>query len=974
VAAATLSHYSLQDKLGEGGMGVVYRAHDQRLNRNVAVKVLPQGVAEDPERLRRFEREARAAGALNHPNILTVHELGIHDGAPFIVTELLEGESLREVLNRGPVPVASTLDYAQQIVDGLAAAHARGITHRDLKPENLFVTSDGRVKILDFGLAKLRDWDAGGDLASDVPTRPLDTVPGTTLGTPAYMSPEQVRGEVAGPTSDVFSIGVVLYEMLSGRRPFRGSTPAEMSAAILRDNPPPLEKLGSGAPAALTPIVQRCLEKRPRDRFASGHELGLALRSCVSAPVAPSSRVRPPVRWRRRGLVALALGAALIAASVLVASLLGRRERVRWARAEALPKVAELVADEEYVAAFDLAEEAEQYLPDDAMLLRLWGQMARFVSLNTEPAGAVVEYRDYGRADSAWRSLGRTPLETVRIPHGFFHWRIRREGSREIEMASSGIVFPLADARGTIRLPEVEAAPAGMVRVRGGEHRLDLPAHSHVSPVALDDYFLDRFEVTNREFKAFVGAAYDDPSLWREPFFENGRELAWGEAMDRLRDATGLHGPATWEAGSYPAGQDETPVTGVSWYEAAAYCESVGKTLPTIFHWNRASGSALTARIVPASNLNGPGPARVGQFQGLGPFGTYDMAGNAREWVWNASGQRRYILGGAWDDRPAMYREPDLRFPFERDPNFGFRCMKPLAPGSLSPPELENIASASAQVTPAAVSDSEYALIERLYSYDKIPLNATVERRDSSPEDWLEEKVSIDAAYGNERLVLHLFLPKRRAPPHQTVIYFPGSWTMQALSSDQISTAEFDFVVRSGRALCFPIYKGTYQRSIGRQDDNPDDSSSFRDWMIMLSKDLGRAIDYLESRPQDFNSEGVAYLGYSWGAALGAILPALEPRLRAAVLDGGGYYQEVVLPEADQRTFAPRIRIPVLMINGRHDSFFPVDTAQTPMFEDLGTAKADKDHLIEPGGHSVSRPTRIRATLDWLDRYQGEVQ
>jgi pimeloyl-ACP methyl ester carboxylesterase len=412
----------------------------------------------------------------------------------------------------------------------------------------------------------------------------------------------------------------------------------------------------------------------------------------------------------------------------------------------------------------------------------------------------------------------------------------------------------------------------------------------------------------------------------------------------------------------------------VSWYEAAAYCESVGKILPTVFHWNRASGSALAARIVPASNLNGPALARVGEFPAVGPFGTYDMAGNAREWVWNASGQRRYILGGAWDDRPATFREPDLRSPFERASNFGFRCMRPLAPGALSPAVLGEIVPPSVKIEAPTVPDPEYAVIERLYSYDRTPLNPTVERRDSSPEDWIEEKVSVDAAYGDERLVLHVFLPKRRAPPFPSVVYFPGSGAMHALFSDQISTAEFDFVVRSGRALCFPIYKGTYQRGIGRQDDNPDDSSGYRDLMIMLSKDLGRAIDYLESRPEEFDTESIAYLGYSWGAALGAIFPALEPRLRVAVLDGGGYFQQMALPEADQRTFAPRVRIPVLMVNGRHDSAFPVDTAQTPMFEDLGTAKKDKLHRIEPSGHTVPRPTRIRATLDWLDRYQGEAQ
>ena len=235
-AGDRLGRYEILAPLGAGGMGEVYRAHDERLDRDVAIKVLPEEVAEDPDRLARFEREARAAAALNHPNILAVHELGEHEGRPFIVTELLEGENLRRVIDSGGLTVRTSIEYAIQVANGLAAAHEKGIAHRDLKPENLFLTNSGAVKILDFGLAKLRPEQV---LTTETPTATLQTSPGTQVGTVAYMSPEQVKGEPADHRSDLFALGVVRYEMLTGARPCRGGAAAEAAAAILWEDAEP---------------------------------------------------------------------------------------------------------------------------------------------------------------------------------------------------------------------------------------------------------------------------------------------------------------------------------------------------------------------------------------------------------------------------------------------------------------------------------------------------------------------------------------------------------------------------------------------------------------------------------------------------------------------------------------------------------------------------------------------------------------
>jgi eukaryotic-like serine/threonine-protein kinase len=279
LAGRTLSHYRIEQKIGEGGMGVVYRARDPRLGRDVAIKVLPEEVADSPESLKRFEREARAVAALNHPNILTVFDVGTHEGAPYVVTELLEGETLRAFVSRHSPASRQILSFAVQAARGLEAAHSKGIIHRDIKPENLFVTEDGRIKILDFGLAKQLD-PAVFDAEKATATSP--TKPGMVLGTVAYMSPEQVRGLPLDARTDVFSFGVVLYELLSGRHPFRKETRADTSSAILNETPPELSVTVRHVSPQVAAIVARCLEKAREERYASGHDLVVALEAVAA--------------------------------------------------------------------------------------------------------------------------------------------------------------------------------------------------------------------------------------------------------------------------------------------------------------------------------------------------------------------------------------------------------------------------------------------------------------------------------------------------------------------------------------------------------------------------------------------------------------------------------------------------------------------------------------------------------------------
>src|SRR6202167_4035325 len=318
-AGTILGQCEIRSPLGAGGMGEVYRAHDTRLNREVAIKVLPESVSSDPERLRRFEQEARAAAALNHPNILAVYQMATHEGVSYMVTELLEGETLRERLRRGAMPLRNAIDYGVQIARGLAAAHEKGIVHRDLKPENLFLTSDGRVKILDFGLAKLilPESHAG---SGDSLTAEVATEAGVVMGTAGYMSPEQVRGKPVDHRSDIFAFGAILYEMISGQRAFHGETTADTMSAILKEETPELAETARSVSPGLERIVRHCLEKHPTQRFQSAGDLAFDLEALTEISAGSKSGAQAAVEQAasansRRLLIAAAGVLVLVGAA-----------------------------------------------------------------------------------------------------------------------------------------------------------------------------------------------------------------------------------------------------------------------------------------------------------------------------------------------------------------------------------------------------------------------------------------------------------------------------------------------------------------------------------------------------------------------------------------------------------------------------------------------------------------------------------
>jgi formylglycine-generating enzyme required for sulfatase activity/dienelactone hydrolase len=902
------------------------------------------------ERRRRFALEARAASALNHPNIITIYDIDVADGVDFIAMEYVAGPTLADLIPPDGMEPARAIQVGAQIADALATAHQSGIVHRDLKPSNIMVNEQGRVKVLDFGLAKLI-----GPTSGEGATQTAQTRTGAILGTVAYMAPEQAEGKPVDQRADIFSFGVVLYEMLSGVQPFARDSALGTLAAIVRDAPPALD--AARIPTAVRQVVKRALEKNPKARYASGGELESALAS-ISRAVAPRSA------WKRRWLAAGVL--ALVVAAVLGGWTVYKRSRVDWARREGLPQIVRLLAEDKGLDAFDLAQQVAAVIPDDPNFQQAWAEAGPKPLVQTEPEGAEVYIRELGVEERPWRHVGKSPIVDVPLPRGYFLWRAVKAGFAETTGAA-----PTWWSAVSLRLAPEGAVPDGMVLVPGAD---SLGGAIGIATVEgpHDSFFIDRYEVTNRQFKQFVDqGGYQKPQYWKTPFVRNGKPVSWDDAMAVFRDTTGRPGPSTWEGGTFPTGKDDFPVSGVSWFEAAAYAAFVGKSLPTISHWYLAADIRISPLLIPASNFAGKGLARVGSYSGVGPFGTYDMAGNAQEWAWNETDDGfRFILGGAWSSPTYQFNQPDAKPPFDRGPSNGFRCALYSAPplASLLGPVRRTFRDYTLE---KPVGDEAFQIIRGAYAYAPRELKAAVDGVDDGSPYWRKERVSFSAAYGDERVPAFVFLPRNAKPPFQALVYSPGAGAMSSTFASMDGFNRMEFIIRSGRAVIYPIYIDTFNRRL------PPTTSEIerKERYVRRFQDLRQTVEYLASR-SDIDASKLAYVGASVGAGVAPAMLSLEGRFRTAVLfEGGLYLRRVGPPEIDALNFLPRVRVPVLMLNGRYDYTFPVESSQNPYFRWLGTPEKDKRHVLYDAAHDVmvNRTAVVKEVLSWLDHYLGPV-
>jgi eukaryotic-like serine/threonine-protein kinase len=1017
-----LGRYVIRTKLGAGGMAEVYLADDRQLGRRVALKFLPPETEDDTVAQRRLLREARAAATLDHPHICSVYEVGEADGRQFIAMQYVEGEALDARLRRSPLHLHETLAIAVQVVDALTEAHAHGILHRDIKPANIMVTTRGEAKVMDFGLARVAFSDevtAGGKTVSLLSAR------GDIIGTAPYMSPEQACGEPLDPRSDLFSVGVVLYEMVSGQRPFQGASSAAVVAAILTHEPLPLARFAHNTPPELERIVSKALKKDADNRYQTAKDLRIDLRALkeeqdfqlklgrmpassgieadrvTSATSAPSGQVAqtssaasvsvPVVRsWR----------AAAIAAAVTVLAAVGwfawQASNMRWARTQ-LAQITALAEANQYFEAFDLALQVEPYLPGDSTLAGLMPVISDSVSVTTTPPGATVYLRRFTNdaATAPSRQLvGTTPFTNARIARGQYILSVEKEGFAPIERTISGV----AARRGTftllpsaIRIDQpllpAKAQPARMVFVAGGDYRLSSWSRPTDRRVRLTDYFIDKYEVSNREYKEFISAGgYLKRDLWKPSFVKDGRSVSWDDAMKVLVDRTGLPGPRSWSNQSFPDGKADHPAADVTWYEAAAYARFRGKRLPTVFQWEKAARNGVIGPagiaimpwglFYPGETLSrranfgmGTLPVSSSEF-GMSVFGAYNMAGNVAEWTLNDSSVGFLATGGAWGDPTYTFGAFGGRPGFYSSEKLGFRCAQN-ATDNADDQGGERIEIAQEIPVHAPSSPQVFATLASAYRYQKAPLDARVEETKDMP-DWKREKITFNGANG-ARAIAYLYLPNHVARPLQVLHFLPAADVAAGLRS--LPDTMDDLIapyVRAGRAAFGVVLEGYVERLSPTRVAPPSAATvEFADMIVNRITDLRRGLDYLETRT-DLDLTRIAALAPSAGSTLGLIVGALETRYRALVFVGTGIrpsYRDLVAP-ANPINFAPHIRVPKLLVQGRYDEDTPVRTAAEPLFKLLIEPKRI---VFYEGGHVPSIEVMMSATSGWLDETLGRV-
>jgi eukaryotic-like serine/threonine-protein kinase len=709
--------------------------------------------------------------------------------------------------------------------------------------------------------------------------------------------------------------------------------------------------------------------------------------------VAPPGASTMPDKGSRGRMVAIASVAALLVLAAAAGVFSWQRAtNVKQARAS-VSAIAMLVDAGDVQAAFARALQARQYIPDDPLLMSLVPLFTSRYSVSTKPEGAKVSVRAYSAGKDEWRLLGVTPLNGIELPRLAQRWRIEKQGFDPVELATTAMSSrdlrsPNFTSDGEdilqVELKTVADLPADMVLVPGGSSAIT----RQLQPTAVPAFTIDRHEVTNAAYKEFVEAGgYERRSLWEGfDFRKDGRPISVDEAMRLFVDSTGRPGPAAWELGTYPQGRGSYPVSGVSWYEAMAYARFRGKSLPTAYHWLRAAmpGSelavSLSASIAPASNYGTSGPAPVGQYQGLGPWGTYDMFGNVREWLVNPGARGGWMAGGSWEDPEYSYSDLVAMPLLDRSRANGFRLMKAVggaADGASLQAVIDPNANSRDPTAAKPVSDEVYATYLPQFAYRTGAPNATAPVTMATTEDWIKQRVTIDTGYDGKRMDVILFVPRRANPPFQPIILFSGMQmflfpaTRESIEPG-FAAMPLDYIVKSGRMLVQPIFEGTFERFKAPINFN-DTVRLTRDY-ISWRWDLGRTIDYLATRT-DVDANRIGYIGLSFGASAALPVVATEPRLKAAVFISGGIPPQIYPPMVDPVNFAPRIRIPVLMINGRYDPSFTVEGHQLPLYRWLGTPAADKRHVVFEYGHgSPPRGEVLRETLGWYDKYLGEVR
>jgi len=1028
------NRYQILSKLGEGGMGEVFLAEDTSLRRKIAIKILPANSIVDDRAKLRLVREAQSAAALDHPNICAIYEVGESDGHTFICMQYVSGETLDAFLKHKSLDLSHLLSIAIQVADALAEAHGRGIIHRDIKPANIMITPRGAVKVMDFGLAKVIESSAS--IQSEAETVQLISAQGAIIGTLPYMSPEQVRADPLDARSDIFSFGVLLYELVSGHQPFAAKTAPETASAILTSNPPPLARFSKDLPAELERIVSKAIRKDPEERYQTIKDLLIDLTSLKNEiefqdrlersssseavslktaeensataamtvnPAGPSTLSSTAKTTRDDVLVSRSrlpwlIGIAIVSVLVLAGWFVWRQAKIRWAKRQ-VPNIEALAQAGKYFEAYDQSLAVQKYIGDDETISRLMPTISDVVSVTTDPAGAKIYLSRFVPAEPGKPServlVGTSPISNLRIARGEYILEIEKDGYIKSERSISGAILHVGNLM--VVPPPISIQqklftstlmPSQMVFVPGSEYRLVAWARPTDTRVQLDDYFIDRYEVSNREYQEFInGGGYLKKQYWKYPFVKDGKTLSWEEAVSQFKDHTGLAGPRSWTNQNFPEGKADYPVTDVTWYEAAAYAEFKGKQLPTIFQWEKA---ARDGRVSPLGNympwgLFYPGDAIEGRANfdnkgtlavdslpfGMSPFGAYNMAGNVSEWTMNDSSEGFIATGGAWGDPSYTFAQYGTFPGFYSSNKRGFRCSMNV-PGVTRDQGTARIEITHEIPVYKISSDETFAGLAKSYRYENTPLEAQVIEVKET-EEWRREKITFNGA-NHQRAIAYLYLPKNYPKPSQVINVVPAADVSGGLRSLSASIEDrLVPFVKSGRAVFGVVLEGYIERLRPAGYVPPDPrTAEFRDLIYNRITDIRRGLDYLATR-NDVDMHRMALYAPSAGAHLGLILAAVEDRYTAVVFQGAGVLPEEVnnVPEGNPINFAPHIRAKLMVIHGRYDEDTPLKTQAEPLFKILHEPKR---LVLYDGSHVPSTELYVTNVNAFLDETLGPVR
>ena len=987
-------------------MGVVYKAEDTRLKREVAIKFLPHSFNVSLKDIEKLKTEAQIAAGLNHPNVATVYAIEEFGDDTFIVMEYVKGKELKDLFKNSSekkIKLSDILDFAIQITEGINAAHKKGIIHRDIKSSNIMLSEDGRIRVMDFGLAHIH-----GD--------PMLTKKGSTPGTTAYMSPEQLRGEEVDFRSDIWSLGIVLFEMLTGQPPFQGNFDQAIIYSILHEKPKSIKKINPEITEELEQVVLACLEKDRKKRIQSAEDLLAQLKALQNQTSVSSIRKFSPARLKisRAGLVVSTIitGVLIILAAFLPIKKIFNPENLPELRAQ----LQDLVDKENYYEAHLLAQEHKTLLESDSVFKQLSLIIYETLSVSSDPPGAnvyLLKYNPVQRDTSLiGKLIGKTPINDFQIIRGDYLITLEKSNEpmklskNEYQAPFKGLEYvplqriassypimkefpvPVRGIHIDVKLIDTDILPRNMIFVPGGMHKLVSRSIPLAKPLSLDYFFIDKYEVSNSDYKEFISAGgYKRKEYWKHKFKKDGKDISWEEAMKFFIDRSNLPGPRSWVNQEYPEGKGNYPVTYITWYEAAAYAEFLGKSLPTIYQWEKAARNGVPnyhttsmpwgliyslTDISGRTNFNSNGTEPVDRYEfGISYYGGYNFAGNVEEWCWNRSTDGFIYADGSFEDSNYVFGAFNSFDGLYSSPALGFRCVKNISSSNSDQHKLVVDLNVQIPVYQPA-TDSKFESILKLYNYEKRQLNPEIILAEEN-EYWIKEKVAFDSPFG-DRITGYLFLPKNAEKPYQCILWNPHGGVYQlGFAADWAAEILYSKNIKYGRAVFVIVPKGSPERKFDYGEDYPDISRIlFRDRVIRWVSENRIGMDYLSTR-NDIDVNKVAYITTANNVE-GLIVPGVDHRFKCVILIANSLNyddKEKYAAEINPTNFLPRFKAPTYMINGKYaesDNFY---LTVLPTFNLLPEPKR-----IEAVNSSHVPPSAFRVPLinKWLDESLGKVK